>query len=258
MRHSQRKGESPFNCSRPASVSENGAVVAANFDIYSCTKGKEAGTAMSTFRAATFLVLTAISAHEIASAQSPVTNLDSIPVGTYYRSGEGWKAMMKSASPSVTFKCLPEWFVRNYGGPRLSDVSATYTGARSPVQLGEPRPVFGIRLEEARDVMLIRVISNKKKNRREAIIWHWSPAGGPHDNPGLVDATLSPIRDHLAFTLTPNYDLKPGEYVITFPVPYKAEKESGDPKAPRVSTAGKADFLQLASGLATSYDFGIK
>jgi hypothetical protein len=123
---------------------------------------------------------------------------------------------MEGAKPSsLTVKSFPKW----YRGGSLNEIHFNYSGAKSPVQLNQRRPVFGIRRSDiasgldARQLILVRVAI--KKDHRELTLIHAQYQGPPAVQPGLVDTALTSISD-LTYTLTPKTDLKPGEYILIY------------------------------------------
>ena len=104
-----------------------------------------------------------------------------------------------------------------------------YRGAEAPIQLSDRRPVFYVknRVEAlmaetggpnaARNAVI--VILSKKKDHRElqSVKTGLSGVKSGIDKKLLPDITVHSINN-LMFTITPNQDLAPGEYLLTWKV----------------------------------------
>jgi hypothetical protein len=94
-------------------------------------------------------------------------------------------------------------------------------GAEAPFKSEQRKPLFFVRQQSptagsARDVLIVRL--NKKKDHRELVatsgstIFNWDDKI-PNDR--IIPATVNAVADD-AFTVIPQGDLVPGEYILTF------------------------------------------
>jgi hypothetical protein len=101
----------------------------------------------------------------------------------------------------------------------------TFRGAAAPIQISEKRPTFYVKElpsltniagRSGRDLVIVRF--DKKKDHRELQVTNGGnmftfKAGLSKDR--VPDIQVKTISDGI-FSVTPNEDLKPGEYLLTF------------------------------------------
>ncbi len=141
--------------------------------------------------------------------------------GVFYKSANGWQQLevLTAAGQNIHVNV----FTLHGGGTQ------EYRGAEAPIKLSDRRPVFYIKnpLEPlmaktggpnaTRNAVI--VILSKKKDHRElqSIKSGLSGVKSGIDKKLLPDVTVHSIND-LTFTITPNQDLAPGEYLLTWKV----------------------------------------
>jgi hypothetical protein len=158
-----------------------------------------------------------------SSAQDAAVSKDvqSLGDGFYYQSSQGWKKLEPISMVGGGLKHVGKMFV-----PGLTpQVVWTFRGAEAPVQIEGKRPTFCIKElpslanvagRSERDLVIVRF--DKKKDRRELQTTNGGnmftfKAGLSKDR--MPDITTKTIADGV-FIVTPNEDLKPGEYMLTF------------------------------------------
>jgi hypothetical protein len=141
--------------------------------------------------------------------------------GFYYKSPQGWQKLEPISMVGGGLKHVGKMFV-----PGLTPQMVwTFRDAESPAQFAEKRPTFCIRESPAlaniagrtgRDLLIVRF--DKRKDRRELQTTNGGnmftfKAGLSKDR--MPDITTKTVADGI-FLVTPNEDLKPGEYMVTF------------------------------------------
>lgn len=141
--------------------------------------------------------------------------------GTFYKAGNSWTELHQVVMSGGGTKHAAKMFV-----PGLTPQMVwTFRGAEAPVQIEDRRPTFYVKQIPAldriaghseRDLSIIRF--DKKKDHRELQTTNGGnmftlKAGIGKDR--LPDLTAKKLADGL-FSVTPNGDLKPGEYMLTF------------------------------------------
>lgn len=141
--------------------------------------------------------------------------------GFYYKAAQGWQKLEPLSMAGGGMKHAGKMFV-----PGLTPQFVwTFRGAEAPVQTVDKRPTFYIKElpmlatiagRTERDLLIIRF--DKKKDHREL----QTTSGGNIftfksgiSKDRMPDITTKTVADGI-FTVTPNQDLKPGEYLITF------------------------------------------
>jgi hypothetical protein len=131
--------------------------------------------------------------------------------GAYYKAKDGWQKLELLAATG-----------RKVGA--FSGVIVSYRGVEAPVQLSDRRPVFYIKTTPDKEVLMevaarnaLIVLLDKKKDHRELQTVKSGLFGAKAglDKKQLPDVTLHAINK-LMMTITPNQDLEPGEYLITW------------------------------------------
>jgi len=167
-----------------------------------------------------FVLLIAVIA---CSAQDTVVPKDMqlLADGFYYQSSQGWKKLEPISMAGGGLKHAGKMFV-----PGLTPQMVwTFRGAEAPVQIEDKRPTFCIKElpsladvagRTGRDLIVVRL--DKKKDHRELQTTSGGnvftfKAGIGKDR--LPDITTKTVGDGV-FVVTPNEDLKPGEYMLTF------------------------------------------
>jgi hypothetical protein len=165
-------------------------------------------------------VTTAIVPVEVhASAVS--TDTQPLADGFYYRDSQGWKPLEPISMTGGGLKHVGKMLV-----PGLTpQIVWTFRGAQAPVEIREARPTFcikelpslaGMAGRTERDVVIVRF--DKKADHRELQTTNGGnmftfKSGLSKDR--TPDITVKAVADG-EFTVTPNEDLKPGEYLLTF------------------------------------------
>jgi hypothetical protein len=142
--------------------------------------------------------------------------------GVFYKTETGWQQLevLTSAGQNIHVNM----FTLHGGGDQI------YRGAQAPIQLPDRRPVFCIKITPAEALMAKSggpiaarnaaiVILTKKKDHRElrSVKTGLSGVKSGIDKKLLPDITVRSINN-LMFTITPNQDLAPGEYLLTWKV----------------------------------------
>ena len=141
--------------------------------------------------------------------------------GAFYKLGNDWKPLQQLAMSGGGAKHMAKLFV-----PGLTpQIVWTFRGAEAPVQIEDRRPTFyfkqlaaldGIAGHSERDLSIIRF--DKKKDHRELQTTNGGnmftlKSGIGKDR--LPEVTARKLAAGV-FAVTPNEDLKPGEYLLTF------------------------------------------
>jgi hypothetical protein len=147
--------------------------------------------------------------------------VQSLSDGFYYKTPQGWQKLQPITMSGGGLKHAGKMFV-----PGLTPQMVwTFRDAESPAQIADKRPTFYIKELPAlaniaglsgRDLLIVRF--DKKKDHRELQTTNGGnmftfKAGLSKDR--MPDITTKAIADGI-FTVTPNEDLQPGEYMITF------------------------------------------
>lgn len=141
--------------------------------------------------------------------------------GFYYKAPESWQRLEPIMMSGGGAKHMGKMFV-----PGLTpQVVWTFRGAAAPIQISEKRPTFYVKElpsltniagRSGRDLVIVRF--DKKKDHRELQVTNGGnmftfKAGLSKDR--VPDIQVKTISDGI-FSVTPNEDLKPGEYLLTF------------------------------------------
>jgi hypothetical protein len=141
--------------------------------------------------------------------------------GFYYKTPQGWQKLEALSMAGGGIKHAGKMLV-----PGLTPQFVwTFRGAEAPVQIGDKKPTFYIKElpmlasttgRTERDLIVIRF--DKKKDHRELQTTNGGnmftfKSGISKDR--MPDITTKTVADGV-FMVTPNADLKPGEYMITF------------------------------------------
>ncbi|MGB9233147.1 MAG: hypothetical protein WCC04_01955 [Terriglobales bacterium] len=131
--------------------------------------------------------------------------------GAYYKAKDGWQKLELLATTGNKVSAF-------------SGATASYRGAEAPIQLSDRRPVFYIKTTPNKEGMMalaarntVIVLLNKKGDHRELQIIKSGLLGAKagYDKKRMPDVTLHSINS-LMMTVTPNEDLAPGEYFLTW------------------------------------------
>jgi hypothetical protein len=148
-------------------------------------------------------------------------DVQSLSDGFYYKTSQGWQKLEVLSMGGGGLKHAGKMFV-----PGLTPQMVwTFRGAESPGLIDDKRPTFCIKELPAlaeiggrsgRDLLIVRF--DKKKDHRELQTTNGGnmftfKAGLSKDR--TPDITTKTLADGI-FMLTPNEDLKPGEYMVTF------------------------------------------
>jgi hypothetical protein len=167
------------------------------------------------------LGLLALSIFRGVAAQDKTVESTPPSDGFYYKTSQGWQKLEPLAMAGGGLKHMGKMFV-----PGLTPQMVwTFRGAEAPIQSTDKRPTFCIKElpqladiagRSGRDLLIVRF--EKKKDHRELQTTNGGnmftfKAGLSKDR--MPDITTKTVADGL-FIVTPNEDLKPGEYMITF------------------------------------------
>lgn len=168
--------------------------------------------------AATLAAVVLLCAGQDAAVPQDVQSLSD---GVYYKTAQGWQKLEPVSMAGGGLKHAGKMFV-----PGLTPQMVwTFRDAESPAQIADRRPTFCVKELPAlaniagrsgRDLLIVRL--DKKKDHRELQTTSGGSmftfkAGLSKDR--MPDITRETIADGI-FMLTPNEDLKPGEYMVTF------------------------------------------
>lgn len=150
-------------------------------------------------------------------------DIQSLADGFYYKNQQGWDKLQPISMAGGGLKHTGKMFV-----PGLTPQMVwTYRGAEAPIQISERRPNFLVKELPAladiagrseRDLIIVRF--DKKKDHRELQTTNGGnmftfKAGLSKDR--TPEITVRAISEGV-FEVTPNQDLRPGEYLLTFSV----------------------------------------
>jgi len=149
----------------------------------------------------------------VSFAQDAAEPLDH---GAYYKAKDGWQKLelLTATGSNIHVNALTL-----HGGAKQ-----LYRGAEAPVQLSDRRPVFYIKTTPDKEQQLavaaretVVVLLSKKEDHRELQTVKSGLLGvkAGYDKKQMPDVTLHSINN-LVFTVTPNQDLAPGEYLLTW------------------------------------------
>jgi hypothetical protein len=131
--------------------------------------------------------------------------------GAYYKTNDGWRKLQ----PLTTMGASVHAF---------SGVTISYRGAEAPIQLSDRRPVFYIRTTPDKEAMMaiaarnmVIVLLDKKEDHRELQTVKSGLFGAKAglDKKRMPEVTLHSVNN-LMISVTPNQDLAPGEYLLTY------------------------------------------
>lgn len=162
-----------------------------------------------------FIAFAASLAQTISTPEVPQSD------GAFLKTSQGWQKLQVLSMSGGGLKHMGKVFV-----PGLTPQMVwTFSGAESPMQISERRPVFYVKQAPAlaevggrteRDLVIVRF--DKKKDRRELQTTNGGSmftfkAGLSKDR--TPDITALRLTDGV-FSVTPTSDLPPGEYLLTF------------------------------------------
>jgi hypothetical protein len=134
--------------------------------------------------------------------------------GVYFRSGDSQWVKIESASLADTRTKGLELFLET-GGLYSPDMTIIYQGARAPMQLTVLRPTLYVRgIGSPSDAIMVQLTRRKDSRTLQT-----SASAVASDNKGgfrkkeIQSATVTVFADD-AFSVTPDKDLKPGEYLL--------------------------------------------
>lgn len=168
-----------------------------------------------------FILLAAVGLFQVAQQPAVPQDVQALTDGFYYQTSKGWQKLEPVSMAGGGLKHMGKMFV-----PGLTPQMVwTFRGAESPDQIEDRRPTFCIKELPAlaemegrtgRDLLIIRF--DKKKDHRELQTTNGGnmftfKSGISKDR--MPDITEKMVADG-TFMVTPDEDLKPGEYMITF------------------------------------------
>ena len=166
-----------------------------------------------------FVILALLCAGQDTAPVPP--DIQSLSNGFFYKTPQGWQKLELLAMAGGGLKHAGKMFV-----PGLTPQFVwTFRDSESPVQIGNKRPIFCVKELSAlaniagrsrRDLVIVRF--DKKKDHRELQTTNGGnmftfKSGLSKDR--TPDITVKALSDGI-FMVTPDGDLKPGEYMLTF------------------------------------------
>ena len=153
----------------------------------------------------------------LPQAAKPSTMPD-LPVkpGVYYRQDHAnWVSLQPAPVTDAKTKGMG-WFIDSGGYTNLG-MSIVCRGAKAVVRISVPKPTFFVReVGSSKDIMLIRLTQKRDKRTFQT-----SSSDATVDNKGgfkkgdIRKMAVVENPDH-SFSVTPEEDLKPGEYLLVF------------------------------------------
>jgi hypothetical protein len=131
--------------------------------------------------------------------------------GAYYKTKDGWQKLELLTTTGGSFHAF-------------SGITISYRGAEAPIQLSDRRPVFYTRTTPDKEALMavaarntVIVLLDKKEDHRELQIVKTGLFGAKAglDKKRMPEVTLHSINN-LMISVTPNQDLAPGEYLLTY------------------------------------------
>jgi hypothetical protein len=166
-------------------------------------------------------VFTAVTTSCVGQNVAAPQDVQLLSDGFYYKTSQGWQKLEPLAMSGGGAKHIGKMFV-----PGLTPQFVwTFRDAESPAQIVDKRPTFCVKEYPAlgntagrsgRDLLIVRF--DKKKDHRELQTTNGGnmftfKAGISKDR--TPEITTKTLADGI-FMVTPNQDLKPGEYMVTF------------------------------------------
>lgn len=178
--------------------------------------GRIDGPRMLSFRVRHILCLLLIS-EGAAMAQSPASPSDPpAAAGVYYRQGEtGWVALTRAVMADTRTQGMDR-FLDTYGWSNLNR-TMVFQGAEAGVRIFDHRPTFYVRgVGSARDVLIVQFA--KKEGARE--VQASSTNASVNNKEGFKRGSLYRVTTTVLakdfYSITPEQNLKPGEYLLVF------------------------------------------
>jgi hypothetical protein len=157
----------------------------------------------------------------VPSNESKTEGVELLAEGVYYKGPAGWVKLEQIMMAGGGAKHMAKVLV-----PGLTpQIVWTFRGAEAPVQISEPKPTLLVKQSpymanvpghSDRDIVLVRF--DKKKDHREL----QTTSGGNlltfksgFSKDKTPDITVTRLSETI-FKVTPNADLQPGEYLLTF------------------------------------------
>jgi len=172
--------------------------------------------ALSVFMVAVWAFVPACPAQDVV-----LKDVQSLSTGFYYKAPQGWQKLEPITMAGGGLKHVGKMFV-----PGLTPQMVwTFRDAESPAQIPDKGPVFCVKELPAlanmtgrsrRDLVIVRF--DKKKDHRElqttgsGNMFTFKAGLSKDRTPDITTRTL----DDGIFIVSPNEDLKPGEYMLTF------------------------------------------
>jgi hypothetical protein len=150
-----------------------------------------------------------------AAKPAPVPGLPEA-AGIYFRQENAeWTKLQTAATAAMKSKGMDE-FLETDGYTNL-DMLITYEGAQAKLQIAMPRPTFYVRgTGSSKDAMIV-LLTRKKDSRT---VQTASSAATVENRAGFkrgeVQNVAVTIYSDNSFSVTPEQDLKPGEYALVF------------------------------------------
>jgi hypothetical protein len=146
---------------------------------------------------------------------SPIPDLPSAPGIYFHRKDAQWSNLQTIHLSGMKTKGLKQ-YMQTEGYIRFK-TDFVCNGAHAPIRIADPRPVFYVRsIGSPANAMLVQF--TQKKNLR---LVHASPSEATIDNKiGFKREIICKVRidaySDKSFSITPQGNLKPGEYLLIF------------------------------------------
>lgn len=150
-----------------------------------------------------------------AAKPAPVPGMPEA-AGVYFRQDDAqWIKIEPAAMADMKSKGMGD-FLDTAGYTNL-DVIVTYQGAQAKLQIAAQRPTFYVRgVGSAKDAMIVH-LTRKKDNRTVRTA---SSAATTENRGGFRKEEIEPVTITIysddSFSVAPDQDLKPGEYLLAF------------------------------------------
>lgn len=146
---------------------------------------------------------------------APIPGMPAAP-GAYYRQDDAKWMRLESPAPSRSKTKGMGMFIETAGLSNL-DMTTLYRGTHAAAQIPDPRPTFYLReVGSAKDAVIVQL--TQKKDSRSI---QTSSSDATVDNKGgfkkgAIRKVKVSIYSDNSFSVTPEDELKPGEYLLAF------------------------------------------
>jgi hypothetical protein len=153
----------------------------------------------------------AVVAQAPASPPNPPT-----AAGVYYHQGEaGWTTLARPVMADTKTEGMGR-FLDTYGWSNLNR-TMVFQGAEAGVRIPDPRPTFYARsLGSAQDVIIVQVAKKKESREIQASSTNASVNNKEGFKRGSIYRVTATVLAKDLYSVTPEVNLKPGEYLLVF------------------------------------------